>query len=88
MNHGAGRIHFLQDSPASLNQLGVSILNHPVVVPWSMLCDPAVEEALYESISMRSFAGINLGPINLWKIQAHQLATPRPPFACIGWSRC
>ena len=28
---------------------------------WFNLSDPAVEEALYESASMRSFAGIDLG---------------------------
>ena len=28
---------------------------------WFNLSDPAVEEALYESISMRSFVGIDLG---------------------------
>src|SRR5882672_9754642 len=28
---------------------------------WFNLSDPAVEEALYESVSMRSFAGIDLG---------------------------
>ncbi|MFZ6682288.1 transposase, partial [Undibacterium sp. Tian12W] len=28
---------------------------------WFNLSDPAVEEALYESVSMRSFANIDLG---------------------------
>ena len=28
---------------------------------WFNLSDPAVEEALYESMSMRQFAGIDLG---------------------------
>src|SRR5690348_15791600 len=28
---------------------------------WFNLCDPAVEEALYDSVAMRTFAGIDLG---------------------------
>jgi transposase, IS5 family len=31
------------------------------VVPWAALSDPAVEEALYDSLAMRGFVGIDLG---------------------------
>ncbi len=39
----------------------VTMLRMYLVQQWFNLSDPAVEEALYESISMRQFVGIDLG---------------------------
>ena len=43
---------------------------------WFNLSDPAVEEALYESVSMREFAGIDLGQSGARR--NHDLQVPPP----------